>query len=173
MLIRTLPGAVSSLSVLSATDVWYFGDHGVVHWNGKQDLEAADEVHGRRQRAVKRHERLGFHRRGDQPLQRQEVDRRPKLRPDGHHRHPWRSPPPASTRPAWRPYAAALLHYNGKRWSRTWESGDQETFPEQRIVRDGNGGLWILAADDTERTQMLHYTGGKMRVATPLLGRVL
>ena len=34
-LIRTLPGQVSSMTVLSSTDVWYFGDHGVVHWNGR------------------------------------------------------------------------------------------------------------------------------------------
>ena len=163
VLIRTLPGAVSSLSVLSATDVWYFGDHGVVHWNGKTwkqltkstdggsarsdtDVwvftgEVISHYNGKKWTAVQSYGPTGIT--GILALSATSVYA-------------------TGTEAA----AAALLHYNGKRWSRTWESGDQETFPEQRIVRDGKGGLWILAADDTERAQMLHYTGGKMRVAT-------
>ena len=55
-----------------------------------------------------------------------------------------------------------LLHYNGHGWTKVTTS----TFGgsrEQRIVPDGNGGLWLAdAASAGGQAAVLHYSGGRL-----------
>ena len=162
-LIRTLPGEVSSMTVLSATDVWFFGDHGVVHWNGKTWKQLTNSTEGGSALSDKSvwvftGEVISHY--------------------DGKSWTAVQTPGPTSVTgilalSATSVYAtgddagaAALLHYNGSAWSRIWESGDQHSFLEQQILPDGKGGLWIPANDQVENPLLLHYTGGKMTTAT-------
>ena len=161
-LIRTLPGQVSSMTVLSATDVWYFGDHGVVHWNGKTWKQLTKSTEGGSALSdtsvwVFTGEVISHY--------------------DGKSWTATETYGPTDVTgilalSAASVYAtgdevgaATLLHYNGSTWSRVWESGDQHSFLEQQILRDGKGGLWIPANDKAENPLLLHWSEGKMSVA--------
>jgi hypothetical protein len=162
-LIRILPGTVSSMSVLSADDVWFFGDHGVIHWNGRTWKQLTKSTRGGSALA-------------DNSVWVFSGDVISHY--DGKKWTAVHAPGPTGVTgilalSATSVYAtgddagaAALLHYNGHAWSRVWESGDLISFLEQQILPDGKGGLWIPANDQVENPALLHYSAGKMTVAT-------
>jgi hypothetical protein len=161
-LIRTLPGTVSSMTVLSADDVWYFGDHGVIHWNGHTWKQLTNST------------------RGGSALTDNSVwvfTGEVISHYDGKKWTAVHAPGPTNVTgilalSATSAYATgedagalALLQYNGHTWSRVSESGDLSFLPQQ-ILPDGKGGLWIPANDQVENPALLHYTAGKLTVAT-------
>jgi hypothetical protein len=161
-LIRTLPGTVTSMSVLSADDVWFFGDHGVIHWNGHIWKQLTKST------------------RGGSALTDNSVwvfTGEVISHYDGKKWTAVHAPGPTNVTgilalSATSVYAtggadsAALLHYNGHAWSSVWESGGIISFFPQQILPDGKGGLWIPANDQVENPALLHYTAGKVTVAT-------
>lgn len=69
-----------------------------------------------------------------------------------------------------------VLHYNGHSWKKVASAGPGTAAAQGfsaygSIAPDGHGGLWFPIAQTDVPAQMLHYTGGKIKVAhLPLPG---
>ncbi len=60
-----------------------------------------------------------------------------------------------------------ILHYNGHSWSKVAEgSFGAGTSPLQQVASDGHGGLWIpMPASGAERSYLVHYSAGRLVAA--------
>jgi hypothetical protein len=71
--------------------------------------------------------------------------------------------------------SAALLHFNGRSWSRVAESTSFTNIPGQQMASDGRGGVWIAAqnpgpvSEEGSSARLVHYSWGKLTVV-PLPG---
>jgi hypothetical protein len=70
---------------------------------------------------------------------------------------------------------AALLHFNGRSWTRVAESASFTNIPWAQLASDGRGGVWIAAqnpgpvSEEGSSARLVHYSRGKVTVV-PLPG---
>ena len=57
------------------------------------------------------------------------------------------------------PVGTALLHWNGRAWSRAGESG--KIYASGGLTPDGHGGLWLAGTGSASQAYFAHYSGGR------------
>jgi hypothetical protein len=183
--VKSFPAAVTGITALGANDVWVYGGvrsdgTGVWHYNGRTWTEVSSTLQGGSALADNNVWAYNY---TDDTV-------------DHFNGRTWTAtsvanllPPPPQHRPAQvtgvialspgNVYATAvtsyipsvggpleLLHYNGHSWTKvatTTFGGNRE----QRIVPDGQGGLWLPGTASVQgQGALLHYTGGTLTVVT-------